>query len=103
MAALDLRVLSTATRIATLVAQGLTPEPQPVMGACVCSERGGLWSLLWRDAGGYGKDASWTLDGKRCHVFDPDLTGAPFGSKEAFLSALIMAYAPRLVAAKERK
>lgn len=71
-------------------------------GACVKRDRGGSWSLLWRDAEGYGKDASWMEDGKRCHVFDPDLPGAPFATPEAFLSALIMAYAPRIVRAKEK-
>ena len=100
--AFDLRLPSTAARIATICAQSLYHRPERVMGACVKRERHGSWSLLWRDADGYGKDAMWTADGKRCHVFDPDLSGAPFASPEAFLLALIMAYAPRIIAAKEK-
>lgn len=93
--ALDLRT-SAADRVAKLCAMSVLPERGFVVGACASRHRSGIWQLLWRDEHGYGKDACWIDDGKRCHPFDPDLSGAPFESPQHFLARLCVALAPRI-------
>ncbi len=97
--ALDLRIPSIASRLAGLCARAVLPDdPKFVGGPGVRRMRGGLWVLYWRDADGLGKDASWTPDGRRGHIYDSDVAGSPFASPEHFLAALTLTLAPRIAA-----